>query len=112
MLRMVDYGENHGSGFPLILDAWKQAGWDTLVLNNKFELDMVELILPILVGMGASKGVSKEVSKGVIKEALEKLSDSSIRVYDLIKENPIINRNDLAEQTSVSLKTSKSILIN
>lgn len=27
MLRMVvGYGENLGSGFPLILDAWKQAG--------------------------------------------------------------------------------------
>ena len=29
MLRMVGYGENIGSGFPLILDAWKQAGWET-----------------------------------------------------------------------------------
>ena len=47
MLRMVGYGENLGSGFPLILDAWKQAGWDTPVLNNKFELDMVELVLPL-----------------------------------------------------------------
>ena len=47
MLRMVGYGENLGSGFPLILDAWKHAGWNTPVLNNKFELDMVELVLPL-----------------------------------------------------------------
>ena len=47
MLRMVGYGENLGSGFPLILDAWKQAGWNTPVLNNRFELDMVELVLPL-----------------------------------------------------------------
>lgn len=26
MLRMIGYGENLGSGFPLILNAWKQAG--------------------------------------------------------------------------------------
>lgn len=89
MLRMIGYGENVGSGFPTILDAWKQAGWDTPVLNNKFELDMVELMLPIPVGMGVSKG------------ALEKLSDAAIRVYYIIKENPNINRNDLAEQTGV-----------
>ncbi len=38
MLRMVGYGENLGSGFPLILDAWIHAGWNTPVLNNKFEL--------------------------------------------------------------------------
>lgn len=44
---MVGYGENLGSGFPLILDAWKQAGWNTPVLNNRFELDMVELVLPL-----------------------------------------------------------------
>mgnify|MGYP003309802342 CR=1 FL=1 len=44
---MVGYGENLGSGFPLILDAWKQAGWNTPVLNNEFELDMVELVLPL-----------------------------------------------------------------
>lgn len=47
MLRMVGYGENLGSGFLLILDAWKQAGWNTPLLNNKLELDMVELVLPI-----------------------------------------------------------------
>ena len=100
MLRMVGYGENLGSGFPLILDAWKQAGWDTPVLNNKLELDMVELVLPIPVSMRVPKGVSK----GVSKETLEELSDAAIRVYGLIKENPKINRNDLAKQTGVSLK--------
>lgn len=47
MLRMVGYGENLGSGFSLILDAWKQAGWNTPGLNNRFELDMVELVLPL-----------------------------------------------------------------
>ena len=47
MFRMVGYGENLGSGFPLILDAWKQAGWNTPVLNNKFELDKFELVLPL-----------------------------------------------------------------
>ena len=27
MLHMIGYGENLGSGFPLILTAWKDAGW-------------------------------------------------------------------------------------
>lgn len=44
------------------------------------------------------------MSKGVSKEPLEELSDATRKVYELIKENPNINRNDLAGQTGVSLK--------
>lgn len=29
MLRMIGFGENLGSGFPKIIDAWKDAGWKT-----------------------------------------------------------------------------------
>ena len=47
MLRMIGYGENLGSGFPLILSAWKEAGWGNPVLENKVELDEVELALPV-----------------------------------------------------------------
>ena len=38
MLRMIGYGENLGSGFPLILSVWKEAGWGNPVLENKIEL--------------------------------------------------------------------------
>lgn len=44
---MIGYGENLGSGFPLILSAWKEAGWGYPVLENKVELDEVELALPV-----------------------------------------------------------------
>lgn len=44
---MIGYGENLGSGFPLILNAWKQAGWGELELKNRLEVDEVALVLPI-----------------------------------------------------------------
>ena len=44
------------------------------------------------------------MSKGVSKEPLEELSVATRKVYELIKENPNINRNDLAGQMGVSLK--------
>ncbi len=47
MLRMIGYGENLGSGFPLILNAWKQAGWGEPELKNRLEVDEVALVLPI-----------------------------------------------------------------
>jgi len=47
MLRMIGYGENLGSGFPMILSAWKQAAWGEPVLENRLEVDEVALVLPI-----------------------------------------------------------------
>lgn len=47
MLRMIGYGENLGSGFPMILSAWKDAGWENPMLENKIDLDEVELVLPL-----------------------------------------------------------------
>ena len=44
---MIGYGENLGSGFTLILTAWKDAGWGEPVLKKKVEIDEVELDLPI-----------------------------------------------------------------
>ena len=35
------------SGFPMILDAWKQAGWGEPELKNRLEVDEVALVLPI-----------------------------------------------------------------
>ena len=38
MLRMIGYGENIGSGFPQILNAWKLAGWKEPVLEDRWDV--------------------------------------------------------------------------
>ena len=96
MLRMIGYGENIGSGFPKIIAAWKQAGWDVPKLKNKIELDEVELTLPIPHSKDNQSGVSKGVSKGV--------SDTARSILNLIKDNPKIGRKELADKTEISLK--------
>lgn len=45
MLRMIGCGENIGSGFPKILSAWKKAGWTEPVLENKLDIQEVQLTL-------------------------------------------------------------------
>lgn len=35
------------SGFPMILNAWKQACWGEPELKNRLEVDEVALVLPI-----------------------------------------------------------------
>lgn len=45
MLRMIGYGDNVGSGFPTILDAWKGEKWRQPDLYEDDELQQVELKL-------------------------------------------------------------------
>ncbi len=45
MLRMIGYGDNIGSGFPLILEAWKEESWIKPRLDEDRELHEVSLTL-------------------------------------------------------------------
>lgn len=45
MLRMVGFGDNVGSGFPTILNAWEEQGWQTPELIEDTVLDQVTLVL-------------------------------------------------------------------
>ena len=99
MLRMVGYGENLGSGFPLILDAWKQAGWDTPVLNNKLELDMVELVLPL------SNKRTIDASDTINDGLNDGLNKNIIATYTIIRSNPGIQRKDISDISGKSIPT-------
>ena len=48
MLRMIGYGENLGSGFPLILNAWQEKHWLKPQLLEQPELMQVKLELKIV----------------------------------------------------------------
>lgn len=87
MLRMVGYGENLGSGFPMILDAWKQSGWGEPVLKEKLELDEVELDLPL-------KSVTARVDKG----GNEKLTKRQQLILTIIQQEPSISAKAIAEK--------------
>lgn len=109
MLRMVGYGENLGSGFPLILDAWKQAGWDTPVLNNKFELDMVELDLPLSV-------ISENVPNSMVEIAPSAENDdgekSREKIINIIRNNPTVTQLELSNMLQVSTKAIEKHIRN
>ena len=53
ILRMIGLGENLGSGFPKILDAWKEAKWNAPILEDRFTTEEVRLTLPIPLLVGA-----------------------------------------------------------
>lgn len=116
MLRMIGYGENLGSGFPMIVSAWKDAGWGVPLLKNQIELDEVELSLPVQNNIKLTKDYSNEnkriisdvlknVLKNVLKEDLEKLSERQINILELIVQTPTITYKEMSKRLNVSVKT-------
>ena len=113
---MIGFGENVGSGFPKIIAAWKETNWGEPQLMNKLDVDEVELVLPVpsaksnnvRVSDGVSNrvpnGVSNRVPNGVSNRVPNGVSDSAKVIYAHIKDNPNINRNELASLTGISLK--------
>ena len=63
MFRMIGFGENLGSGFPLILSAWNEKHWLKPELIEQRELMQVKLVLSIET-KDVVKDVVKDVGKG------------------------------------------------
>ena len=97
MLRMIGYGENVGSGFPTIISAWKDAHWGEPELKNKFEIDEVELVLPIPM-RGANDTINDTLN--------DTLNDSVKTTYTIIRSNPGIQRKGIADISGKSVATT------
>ena len=101
---MIGYGENVGSGFPTILSAWKDAHWGEPELKNKFEIDVVELVLPIPV-RGANDRVNDSRNDRVNDRINDKINDRIMATYTIIRLNPGIKRKDISIISGKSLPT-------
>ena len=94
MFRMIGYGENLGSGFPLILSAWDEKHWLRPELIEQPELMQVKLVLKI-----QNEPVSEPVN--------EPVSERQKLLLMAMLQNPSINRAKLAKLANVSLATLK-----
>lgn len=94
MFRMIGYGENLGSGFPLILNAWNEKHWLKSELLEQPELLQVKLTLHI----------QNEPTNEPINEPL---SYRQIDIIKAIKGQPFLTRDELAKKVGVSLATLK-----
>ncbi len=88
---MIGYGENLGSGFPMILDAWRQSGWGEPVLKNKIEMDEVELVLPLYKMENHTENYTENHT-----ENYTGLSRIQREILIKLKENPSYSRRELA----------------
>ena len=108
MLRMIGYGENLGSGFPLILNAWKQAGWGEPELKNRLEVDEVALVLPIQRFEGT---VPKSAPKNRKRKSRKNTQEGRLdMIIALIHNEPQITREVICDALGVSLTTLRKYL--
>ena len=89
---MVGYGENLGSGFPTIISAWKDAKWGEPELKNKFEIDEVELVLPIPM-----RGTNDRVN--------DRINSSMMVTLTIVRSNPGIQKKGISDISGKSIST-------
>lgn len=78
MLCMVGYGDNAGSGFPTILNAWEEQGWDTPELIGNTILNQVTLILKMKQEKAKSSNIAQKVG---VKEPFQLFYDRDTKKY-------------------------------
>ena len=102
IFRMIGFGENLGSGFPLILSAWNEKHWLKPELIEQRELLQVKLILSIETkekdSLKPSNG-AKEMS-GVLKDVLKELSERQIVILEMIVRDPSLSAKAMSEKMS------------
>ena len=95
MLRMIGYGENLGSGFPMIVSAWKDAGWGEPKLENQIDLDEVELSLPVQTKVDETEKYLESTLKNTLKNTLKGTRKS---IVEIMMKNPNITITQIAKQ--------------
>lgn len=103
LFRMIGFGENIGSGFPLILSAWGEKHWLRPELIEQPELLQVKLTLSI--ENKKDEGLVEKLVEKLVERAKvngDDLSERRIAILRLIMENPKISISKMAEQLQVS----------
>ena len=99
---MIGYGENLGSGFPLILNAWNEKHWLRSELLKQPELMQVKLTLHI-----QNEPINVKVAEHI---NTAHLTDRQRKIYDIINNgtvNGTVNAQNLSAALDISLRTAK-----
>lgn len=96
-------------GFPLIHNAWKQAGWGEPELKNRLEVDEVALVLPIQRFEGTAPKGDPKVGPQIGPKKLTPQARLDM-IIAIIKDNPLITREEIAKAVGVGHTTIQNDL--
>lgn len=104
MFRMIGFGENLGSGFPLILSAWNEKHWLKPQLIEQRDLLQVKLILSIETK--EEKPFTPEFGiKDGIKGGVKELTERQTVILNLIRQDETITSSVLTQKAGISQRT-------
>ena len=104
MFRMIGYGENLGSGFPLILNAWNEKHWMKPELLEQTELMQVKLTL--YIQNNVASGSSNDPINVPINDPIN-LTERQKLILQTFSEEKSLSRERLCEKTGLSDATAK-----
>ncbi len=106
MLRMLGYGENLGSGFPLILNAWSEKNWLKPELTENRAIPNVSLTLRI-VKTQENVPVNEPQNEPVNEPLKFVPSERQKAILSLLESNPSTTRMEMKDALNVSISTIK-----
>ena len=101
MLRMIGFGDNAGSGFPLILDTWKANGWKMPELDENPVLNQVTLSLEM-----EKTSDKKQAIKTSDKKQATKTESHKANIIKFLKDNGESKVSDIA--SAIGLKNDRT----
>ena len=104
MFRMIGFGENLGSGFPLILSAWNEKHWLKPELIEQRELMQVKLVLSI-EAKDANENSTENSTENATENATEKLSKTQKKILPIIQKNKYATYEVIAKQLDIERTT-------
>lgn len=117
LLRMIGFGEGLGSGFPLILSAWKEKRWTQPELIEEPDLMQVKLILrvssrgdnteKVASGTNASENTSKEKKfpYDFPYDLPYEITERKAKIISIVSQEPHVQTEELAQRLSVTRRT-------
>lgn len=97
-LRMIGYGDNLGTGFPEMVEIWENAWGEKPVLNERYELQLVELTFG---------GMKREMPslENLPENLPENLGELDRRIMAEIITNPTVTYDELAKALEKTRET-------
>ena len=102
---MIGFGENLGSGFPLILSAWNEKHWLKPQLIEQRDLMQVKLILSIETKEEDAPANVLVNIPNVLKDVLKELTERQVVILETICTSPDVTQQEMSTKLKVSKKT-------
>lgn len=107
MLRLVGFGDNAGSGFPTILDAWEKEGWVKPKLMEDTNLNQVTLLLKMVGDVEKQEEI--KIAQKNEREMSDKMSDKENdfleKLIKTLEEDEFVTTNHMSNITGIPVST-------